>query len=71
MRKEIKNKRCAFDQDRAVTTDLVKAIDEDEKRFEKKCPLNFEFVTDEDSNSKKWVRRRLLNFDKIINVHVF
>ena len=38
IKKEIKNKRCAFDQDHAVITDLVKAIDEDEKCFKKTVP---------------------------------
>ena len=53
MKKEIKNKRCAFDQDHAVITNLVKAFDEDEKCFKKKYPLKFESMTDEDSDAKK------------------
>ena len=53
MNKEIKNKRCEFDQDHAVVTNLFKAIDEDKKRFNKKYRLKFEFLTVEDSDSKK------------------
>ena len=38
MKKEIKSKSCGVDQEHAVVTDFVKAIDEDEKCFKKTVP---------------------------------